>query len=235
MNQNRQTAVENDGSYVVKKNKRLNILAFIGCVILAFVIWIYVMNVKMSDNIKTFSKELYINNQTDYSVFGTVDPIKVTIQGTKADLQKYTEGDFKVYVNISSVDEVGMTPLNVIVETPSASVNVVSVDPIVTTLMIDEKEQKDVPLTAVLNNENVDVDLELNVDTISVVGPKMHVDRIAAARMVMRVSTSDIGKEIKPSTEILFVDEHDATVASSYLVYDASDISVKVSEKIATE
>ena len=68
MKHRKPNVAENDGSYIVKKNKRMNVLAFIGCVVLAFVIWIYVMNVKMSDNIKTFSTTLDIKNHTEYSV-----------------------------------------------------------------------------------------------------------------------------------------------------------------------
>ncbi len=31
----------NDGSYVVKKSRKSNILAFIACVLIAFVVWAY--------------------------------------------------------------------------------------------------------------------------------------------------------------------------------------------------
>lgn len=34
-----------DGSYVVKKSKRRNIVAFILCVLIAFVIWLYASNI----------------------------------------------------------------------------------------------------------------------------------------------------------------------------------------------
>ena len=37
------------------KNKNFNILAFVGCLLLAFVIWTYVTNVKISDNKKTIT------------------------------------------------------------------------------------------------------------------------------------------------------------------------------------
>ena len=36
--------VREDGSYVVKKSKKGNILAFIVCVLIALTIWIYVAN-----------------------------------------------------------------------------------------------------------------------------------------------------------------------------------------------
>ena len=38
--------VDDDGSYVVKTNHKTNIFIFIGCLLIAFVIWIYVMNVE---------------------------------------------------------------------------------------------------------------------------------------------------------------------------------------------
>ena len=35
---------EDDGSYVVKKDRKLNIVAFVLCFLIAFVIWIYATN-----------------------------------------------------------------------------------------------------------------------------------------------------------------------------------------------
>lgn len=37
---------EDDGSYVVKKNRKLNIVAFILCFLIAFVIWMYATNME---------------------------------------------------------------------------------------------------------------------------------------------------------------------------------------------
>ena len=36
--------VENDGTYVVPKNRKKNILAFILCILVALLIWIYASN-----------------------------------------------------------------------------------------------------------------------------------------------------------------------------------------------
>ena len=87
-----------DGTYVVESNKKVNILAFIGCFLLAFVIWIYVMNVKINDNTRTFSINMDIKgeasllNDKSFSVFGASETwVKVTVQGSNADLQKYSE------------------------------------------------------------------------------------------------------------------------------------------------
>ena len=42
--------VRDDGSYVVKKTKKSNILAFIICVLIAFVIWAYTSTVNRDNN-----------------------------------------------------------------------------------------------------------------------------------------------------------------------------------------
>ena len=40
----KQTHEHNDGSYVVKKNKKSTVFAFIICFLIAFVIWAYTMS-----------------------------------------------------------------------------------------------------------------------------------------------------------------------------------------------
>ena len=42
-----------DGSYVVKKSKKSNIFAFIICIIIAFVIWMYSVSVDLNEQKKT--------------------------------------------------------------------------------------------------------------------------------------------------------------------------------------
>ena len=44
--------VNDDGSYVVKKSKKSNLFAFILCVIIAFIIWMYTVNVEMNEQKK---------------------------------------------------------------------------------------------------------------------------------------------------------------------------------------
>lgn len=44
--------VNDDGSYVVKKSKKSNIFAFILCVIIAFVIWLYTVSVEINEQNK---------------------------------------------------------------------------------------------------------------------------------------------------------------------------------------
>ena len=51
-NKNKNEVLEEDSSYVVKKSKKVNIFAFILCVIAAFFIWVYAMNAQNNNYTK---------------------------------------------------------------------------------------------------------------------------------------------------------------------------------------
>ena len=59
MKDNHKNFINDDGSYVVKDKKEKNIFAFIVCILLALVIWIYTTNShkKMEENIPNDQKE----------------------------------------------------------------------------------------------------------------------------------------------------------------------------------
>ena len=46
---------EDDGSYVVKKSRKLNIFAFVVCFLIALVIWIYATNTEDKNKTETQS------------------------------------------------------------------------------------------------------------------------------------------------------------------------------------
>ncbi len=234
-------AEKSDGSYNVKKDKRINILAFIGCVLLAFVMWVYVMNVKMSDNTKTFSivpdvkGESALLNDTGFSMFGTItDTVKVTIKGTKAELQKYSEKDFKVYVDVSSVEEAGLTSLSVMVESPSAALTVVSVEPGFFTVMIDKMETKDIALTVYSSNDDTNVVLQPSEEYITVRGPKSYLDKITVARGVIDADEENIDSVV-PLTDVMLLDENETPILVSFLDYEIKGLSVTVSADASAE
>lgn len=47
-----------DGSYVVKKSKKRNIVAFILCVLIAFVIWLYASNIDKKKQVESMQNTL---------------------------------------------------------------------------------------------------------------------------------------------------------------------------------
>ena len=234
--------VENtDGANDKKKKGKLNIIAFIGCILAAFIVWVYVMNVKMSDNTKTFSivpdikGESVLLNDAGFSVFGTIsDTVKITIKGTKTEIQKYTEKDFKVYVDVSSIDEAGLTPLSVIVESPSASLTVVSVEPSMFTVMIDKYETREIPLVIHAANDETGLILKPNAEYITVSGPKSYLDKIAIARGMIEADKDDVGTEAELS-DVVLLDENETPILVSFLDYEIKDLLVSVSVDVTSD
>ena len=233
-----------DGTYVVKSKKKVNILAFIGCFVLAFIIWIYVMNVKLYDNTKTFSIKMDIKgessllNDKSFSVFGASETlVKVTVQGSNADIQKFSEKDFRVYIDVSNIEKKGVNFLNIVVETPSASISVISTDPIQTTVYVDEKVSN-VKIPIKITDENGQTlstnKYDVNVGEINLGGPKSYVDEISYAQVEVDTSRY-IDKDQKQLSisYIYFYNENGQLVKSPYLIYNSSTITVR--EKAQTD
>ena len=183
-----------DGTFVAKKNNKINVLAFVGCLLLAFIVWIYVTNVKISDNTKTFTIKLDIRGETEllndknYSIFGGTETfVKVTVQGTMADLSKCSETDLGVYIDVSDIENSGMTPLNIVVDNKRTSVSVISTDPVQINVFADEKvNDKEIPISAEIDLEqNNDIFVTLSSDIIRVSGPKTYVNEISYAKILI--------------------------------------------------
>lgn len=232
-----------DGTYVVRKNKKSNIIAFIVCVLIAFVLWMYVMTVEISDNTKTLSVKLDIkgaeelNSDENYSVFGASEAlIKVTVQGTKAELHKYSDKDFKAYIDVSKIDEVGIVALNVSVENPSVSLSVLSIDPPSATVYIDEEAEKSVSLEVSLDKNstgNIKPEFKNDIKTINVLGPKTYIDKIDKALITISATESDLGKEITSLPPVQFiVDSEIMTIP--YLSYNLDGVIVVLEPKEIT-
>ncbi|MBE6530735.1 MAG: hypothetical protein E7679_01395 [Ruminococcaceae bacterium] len=230
-----QNKVSGDGSYVVKKNGKLNILAFALCVLAAFFIWIYAMNTQNSNYTKTFSIDIEVINEIDLldekglSVFGLPEEqVSITIQGTKADVQKYTEKEFRAYIDLSNIDEKGMAVLSVNVETPSSTVSVIATEPKTVTVYADEMLEKKIEDFGAYCDEEENYKLSVEKqESITVVGPKTYVEKIDSARVVIPYGNYDDGENIS-SNEVRIYDKDKRELSLLYITVTPENFVVKV-------
>ncbi len=227
-------AAKDDGSYVVKKNRKLNIFAFVLCVFASFFVWIYVMNTQNSDYTKTFSlsaeiiNEEKLLNDTGLSLFGDTErQISVTIQGKKADIQKYSEKDFRAYVDVSVISEVGHTSVSVSVETPTAAVKVISVEPKTLAFYADYTITKEIVLTPYCEGDGNNYILSASPARIQVSGPQSYANKIASARLVVPNGDYSLGHQIT-SSDIQIYDANEKQLSSLYMTFSEDNITVKV-------
>ena len=224
------------------KNKNFNILAFVGCLLLAFVIWTYVTNVKISDNKKTITIKMDIRgevellNDSNYSIFGASETwVKLTLQGSKADLNRCSEKDFSVYIDVSSIDKTGIVSQNIIVENSAKGVSVVSTDPVQTTVFADERvNDKLIPVNVelaeglVLGEGQI---LVIDSDVIPLSGPKTYVEEISYAKLLVNsldLQGSSENSAYKTHFPVAFYDMAGNEITSPYLVYNVADLSVSI-------
>jgi len=227
-----------------KQNKKLSILAFIGCFLLACIVWVYVMNTEISDNSKTFIIKMDIRGETDllneknFSIFTASETfVKVTVQGSIADLNKCSEKDFDVSIDVSSIENSGMTPLNIAVVCNSRAVSVVSTDPVQMTVFADEKvNDKQVPIFVRLG-DNVSLkeneQIRPSKGTISISGPKTYLDKIDHAYIAVTSLDFRDGDDkgaYNVAFPVKFFDVAENEIASPYLNYNAYDISLIIED-----
>ncbi|MBQ7383387.1 MAG: hypothetical protein IJV72_01165 [Clostridia bacterium] len=234
MNKDKQQeqSVGEGGSYVIKKNKKLNILAFILCLLASFFIWVYVMNTQNSNYTKTFSIAIEVINEDKlldergFTVFGVPEvPVSVTIQGKKSDVQKFSEQDFRAYIDVSTIKEAGSAAVSVAVETPTTAVSVMEVSPKTINIHVDSLETVSVPI---YSRQHENIGFASDITHIEISGPKSYVESIEKA--IVEIPHSDdysVGETVI-SSDIKIYGENEKQLSSLYMTFSVESVSVKV-------
>ena len=243
MNKNKahDVATSDDGAYVVKKSKKLNIIAFVMCLLVSFSIWLYVMNTQTSDYTKTFTITVEatgietLESETGLSVFGLSETqASVTIIGKKSDVQKYSEKDFRAYIDVSTINKVGYESLNVTVEVPSSNVKLMTVEPQKVTVYADRMQTKTIPVACQLPDGDESIyTFELNFGEIEISGPASDLDKISKAQVKVPSGNYELGNTVPVSAEnIKFFsikdDGKEQLISSPYITVETKGVNVKV-------
>ena len=235
-NKNEKEYVGADGSYQVKKSKKLNVFAFIACVLAALLIWIYVMNTQNDGYTKTFSLKVDVLNaeelleERDLSVFDIPKKdVTITIRGKKTDVQKYIEKDFRAYLDLSTIKEKGDTTLNVAVETPSAALSVVAVEPSSVNVYVDTMTSKVlVPNVKCVKEDKLALSLAPDNPTIEISGPTTYIEKISYVEVVIPYSeTYNVGDSVTTSDIRLYASD-DTRVSTKYMTFLKDSVIVRV-------
>jgi len=222
-----------DGSYVVKSNRKSNLVAFILCFLIAFCVWIYVMNIENGDYTKTFAlsievvgeEELY--QKTGLRVFedsSTVTVANITVQGTKVDVQKYKEQDFRAYIDVSSLTESGKASLGIHVETPTSTVKVISSDPTTIKVNVDYFKRAEVELKI---KKSEGIICAPDVSTITVSGPQDYVNQISYVQLVLSDREYELGERVELS-DVKVYDEKNKLLSNLNLTFAPKTVTVTI-------
>lgn len=225
-----------NASDVGAKKKKFNIFAFILCVLTAFIIWIFVMNTQNSTYTKTFAINIEVVNEekllanSGLTIFGAPEKqANVTIQGKKIEVQKYSEKDFRAYIDVSSISEKGNHPVSVVVETPTNTVTVMAIDPKTITVYADTLVSVSVPLEAYCQNDVGKYVVSTDITQINVTGPGEYIAKIATAKVRIPMLSYEVDDTVS-SSDIEIYDEKNKQLSRLYMTFEPKEIIVKIKE-----
>lgn len=177
--------------------RKLDILPRLICLLIAAVVWLYMVNLNDTGVPSTLTLEVVIegaeelkdsNNMLIYGVDKT--EITITVKGSNRDLNKYTEEDYTAYVDVRGISEVGKHSLPIQIRTPEGStISVDSPDQLKVTLYSDYSLTKSVPFDCVSNDiyivSGYNYSIEKSDDYIEISGPKSVIDTIETAKYII--------------------------------------------------
>lgn len=214
------------------------IIARIVCLVLAFAIWLYVVDNDSDDYEKTFTLipvevegSETLAEVSKMSVINLEESaVSVTVRGKRGDINKLSSEDFRAYVNVGSLTTADRHLVSVLVDLPSG-VERINTEPSAVNIYTDELAEREVPVEVVpkyrMESAYTIDKIEKNIETVKIHGPRELLSRIAAARA--EVDLGDIVTGVVATGALEPVDKDGVPVDSKYLRLETRDITVSVS------
>ncbi len=227
--------VLNAAGEVRPKRKKSDWVAKVLCLLAAFIIWFYVMQVDSPDHEETFSVDVTLTNTAAmetvsglsiYNGYGTT--VDVTVTGKKSVIGKLTSEDFRVTADVSSIDVAGFHAVPVNVELP-AGLTLSSVSQNTVQIYADEKSSKVVDIRAKI--ESFVSQYEVGeprpaIETVTVTGPKSALDEIEYAQISLTLG--NINASMNASGALVLIDKNGGVLNNPYLRLSRKDVLVNI-------
>ena len=222
-----------EGNITVHRNKTVDFLAKLVCLLIAFFLWYYASSLDTVIYDKEYTSiPVRIENNSELSLLsGEGMTVDITISGKRNDLRKVNISDISAYVVIPESTTPGRyeyeimfnIPSGVTLEKSSASNIVVYVDDTIT---------KSVPVKVNLVSFYYEKDCELRIGSIpdiTVSGPANVVNTIEYASLPVNMGDQQISKSVSYRGELVLKDSDGETVSDSYVRLSSETASVTLS------
>lgn len=219
------------------RKKGHNILPKVISVILAFILWFYVMTVESPIHQETFRGipvEVTLPTGGELSLYSGYNAlVDVTVSGKKSDLNQISAESFKATADASAYTQAGKYSIPVEVEIPGGftlvdkSVNLLSV-------YLDAKATLSVPvqveLTGYVLSEGLELggenEIEKSVNEVFLSGPKSILDTIETARVVIPCGT--VKSSMRASGNVQLFDTNGSEVSNPYVTVGTTTVDVRI-------
>ncbi len=230
-------AAENDEPH--RHEPHTELIAKIFCVLAAFCLWIYVMQVESPEYEQTFTHIIVNLTNTDelvsekglaiYNGYGTM--IDVTLSGKKSVVSKLSEKDVVATADVSAIDEGGgRYDCPITIDVP-AGCQLVGMSQKTISVYFDEASQIAIDLSEVRENTNLPEGcytgvVDFPVDKVTVKGPSKVLESIDKA--VVRLDLSGVTGTVSMTEQVVLLDKHGTELESPYIEYYPREIAVTV-------
>ncbi|MDD6095113.1 MAG: CdaR family protein [Clostridia bacterium] len=219
--------------------KRHNIIPKAACVLVAFIIWIYVMEVDSPDHQETFEdvpvtitglSELDSKNLSVFSGQDTV--VDVTVKGQKSVIAKNSVNDITVTADVSGITEAGSYTLNLNFDVPSGlTFTQSSVTEL--KLFIDRRTSVNLSLQTKLSSYQVPSGYELgeiscDTDTVTVTGAETVLRDISYALVDVNMADRNLTESFTTDGTVILCDSADNTIENRYIKLSQNTAKVTV-------
>lgn len=219
--------------------RRINLVPRLVCLAIAFMIWIYVMEVDSPDYETDFSSiPITVVGTTaleekGLSVFSGADStVDITVKGQKSVISRYTKDDINVTVDVTDVTESGRTSFELFFDLPSGlSLSQKSASNV--SLLIDKRAVIDVSVMPRLSSYKIATDYELgqitcDTTTLSVAGPASVVSDISYASVDVNLGDNYITESWVTDAAVVLMNLQDEAVDTRYLKLSQNSVKVNV-------
>ena len=216
--------------------KRFHFVPKLLCVLVAFIIWVYVAAVESPDHEETIYDVPVnlmgvssIESNYNLSVFSGYDfTVDLKVKGQLSTISKYSIDDYNVTADISKVTEGGRYTINLAFDMPSG-VTLASSSSETAEFYIDERTTTIVSvypkLRSVAVAENYELgELSSDTETIVVSGPKILVDEVDFASVYL--DAGNINSSVTMIGKITLVNKSGEDMANPYLKLSKNEARV---------
>ncbi len=229
--------------YTVQKNRKFDMLARVLAVLAALTLWIYVVSTTTVSEEQDFSLIPVVCNgeETMRSEYGlvvqsiSIDTLNVRLMGNRQDLRAVTGEQVKAYVSLAEIDAAGEYELKVYVDVPSG-ITVVSQSVSQVVVEVDRTAQKQITVS----EKNLSLrgwtlaagcffgDTALSIDTLTVEGPTMSLQKVASVELRSDVIGDADGSFTVTATPYLLDSKGNIITDSSLSIREAGQIEISV-------
>lgn len=220
------------------RKKGHNILPKIISVLLAFILWFYVMTVESPINQEVFRGipvEVLLPTSGELSIYSGYNvTVDVTVSGKKSDLNQISAESFKATADASTYTQAGKYSVPVEIQVPGGfslvdkSINLLSV-------YLDAKATASVPVQIKIPeyvlSEGLefggDSDIEKSVSEVFLSGPKSILDTVEAA-LVTIPPLGNVSSTVRASGNVTLIDANGDPVSNPYVSVGTATVDVRI-------